>query len=105
MPACYESSEQQARWVSTKWASNMVKETFQSTIEVTSQNRSGFLADLSVLLNTLRITVNAFIAREQKDGSLSFQVTVTINDLAQLDFVIAQIKKIPDVIRVQRTNG
>lgn len=96
--------EQRERWVSSEWAKS-VKETFQSSIEVIGTNRPGLLAELSVLLNNLRVAVHAFMAKELKDGRLSFQVTMAITDVSQLDFITTQIKKIPGIQTVERVSG
>jgi guanosine-3',5'-bis(diphosphate) 3'-pyrophosphohydrolase len=95
---------QKGRWVKTEWASS-VRETFQSTIEIIGNNRSALLADLSVLLNNLRVPLHSFMAKELKDGRLSFQITMAISDLSQLGYVTSQIKKIPGILTVERVSG
>lgn len=95
---------QRDRWVTTEWAST-VKETFQSSVEVIGSNRPGLLAELSILLSNMRIALHSFLAKELKDGRLSFNITMAINDLNQLNYVILQIKKIPGIITVKRISG
>lgn len=95
---------QRERWVRCEWAAT-VKETFQSSIEVIGNNRSGLLAELSILLSNMRIPLHSFMAKELKDGRLSFNITMAISDLNQLTYVIMQIKKIPGVISVDRISG
>ncbi|MDF3005128.1 MAG: relA [Oscillospiraceae bacterium] len=95
---------QRERWVRCEWAAT-VKETFQSSIEVIGSNRSGLLAELSILLSNMRIPLHSFMAKELKDGRLSFNITMAISDLNQLTYVIMQIKKIPGVISVDRISG
>lgn len=97
-------SAQKDRWVKTEWASS-VKETFQSTIEIIGNSRPSLLADLSVLLNNLRVPLHSFMAKELKDGRLSFQITMTIGDLNQLGYITSQIKRIPDILTVERVSG
>lgn len=95
---------QRDRWVRTEWAAT-VKETFQSSIEVIGNNRPGLLAELSILLSNMRISLHSFMAKELKDGRLSFNVTMAISDLNQLNYVILQIKKIPGILTVDRISG
>ena len=97
-------AEQRERWVNTEWAST-VKEIFQSSIEVIGSNRSGLLAELSILLGNMRISLHSFMAKELKDGRASFNITMAISDLGQLSYVITQIKKIPGIISVERVSG
>ena len=95
---------QRARWVNTEWASE-VRENFQSSVEIIGSNRQGILAELTILLGNLRVPLHSFMARELKDGRLSFNVTMTISDLSQLNYVISQIKKLPGVFTVERVSG
>ncbi|MFV0498203.1 MAG: RelA/SpoT family protein [Candidatus Fimivivens sp.] len=95
---------QPERWVRCEW-STTVKEAFQSSIEVIGNNRSGLLAELSILLSNMRISLHSFMAKELKDGRLSFNITMTISDLNQLNYVILQIKKVPGIISVDRISG
>ncbi len=97
-------ASQRERWVRCEWATT-VKETFQSSIEVIGSNRSGLLAELSILLSNMRISLHSFMAKELKDGRLSFNITMAISDLNQLNYVLLQIKKIPGVIKVDRVSG
>ncbi|MEG2174801.1 MAG: bifunctional (p)ppGpp synthetase/guanosine-3',5'-bis(diphosphate) 3'-pyrophosphohydrolase, partial [Oscillospiraceae bacterium] len=102
--AALHDSEQKGRWVESSWA-RTIKETFQSSIEVIGQNRPGLLADLSVMLNNLHVAVHSFMAKELKDGRLSFQVTMAITDVNQLGFISQQIRKIPGITMVDRVSG
>jgi len=95
---------QRARWVNTEWASE-VRENFQTSVEIISNNRQGILAELTILLGNLRVPLHSFMARELKDGRLSFNITMTISDLSQLNYVISQIKKLPGVFTVERVSG
>lgn len=95
---------QRDRWVKTEWAST-VRESFQSSVEVIGSNRQGMLADLSILMGNMRVPLHSFMAKELKDGRLSFNITMTISDLSQLNYVISQIKKLPGVFSVERVSG
>ncbi len=99
-----KDEEQKERWVKTEWASN-IKESFQSSVEIIGNNRAGLLAELSVLLSNLRVPLHSFMAKELKDGRLSFHVTMTISDLQQLAYIISQIKRVPGVTSVDRVSG
>lgn len=95
---------QRERWVKTEWATT-VRENFQSSVEVIASNRQGILADLSILMGNMRVPLHSFVAKELKDGRLSFNITMTISDLSQLNYVISQIKKLPGVFTVERVSG
>lgn len=95
---------QRERWIKTEWSSN-VRESFQSSIEVIGNSRDGLLAELSILLGNLRIPLHSFMAKELKDGRLSFNITMTVSDLSQLSYVISQIKRVPGILSVDRVSG
>ena len=97
-----ESGAEPERWVRAEWA-DRVKETFNSTIDLYCVDRGGLLADLSVMLSNLHVPIHALNSKVLKDQHASIQVTVSINDLEQLNQIIASVKKIPGVVRVQRT--
>ncbi len=95
------SPEHEGRWVKTEWA-QVIKENFQSTLDILCTTRDGLFADISVTLNNMRVPVNAIMGKEQKDNTTSIQVTITISDIGQLNFVMSNIKKIPGVISIAR---
>ena len=72
-------------------------------MDVYSVDRSGLLADISVLISNLHIPIHALNCRVLKDDHASIQVTVSINGLEQLNQVITAVKKVPGVIDVERT--
>jgi len=90
------------RWVNAEWAEK-VRESFDSTLDVYCVDRSGLLADISVLISNLHIPIHALNCRVLKDDHASIQVTVSINGLDQLNQVISAVKKVPGVIDVERT--
>ncbi len=93
---------QSDRWVNTEWAEK-VKETFKSTIDIYSTDRPGIVADISIAVGNMRIPIHALHSKELKDDHASTQVTVSVNDLEQLNNLMSNLKKIPGVVRVQRT--
>lgn len=102
--AAMEDSLQAERWVKAHWAGE-VQESFQSSIEIIGQSRGGLLADVSILFNSLRVPLHSFNAKELKDETLCFKITMAVTDTAQLDFIINQVKKIKGVISVNRISG
>lgn len=92
------------RWVRAEWAMESAKkEHFKSTIEIVTDDRIGALADISVALSTMRISINTLMAREVKTGENVVTVTFTVSDIHQLNFIIGNLKKIPGVTSVTRS--
>ncbi|MCI8491736.1 MULTISPECIES: RelA/SpoT family protein [Anaerotruncus] len=92
------------RWVRAEWALDQAKrENFKSTIEIVTDDRLGALADISVALSSMRISISTLMAREVKTGENVVTVTFTVSDIDQLNFIINNLKKIPGVERVTRS--
>ena len=92
------------RWVRAEWALDQAKrEHFKSTIEIVTDDRLGALADISVALSSMRISISTLMAREVKTGENVVTVTFTVSDRDQLNFIINNRKKIPGVERVTRS--
>ena len=91
------------RWVKAEWAMGAAKkEHFKSTIEIVTDDRIGVLADISVSLSNMRISINTLMAREAKNGQNVVTVTFTVTDKEQLNFIIGALRKIPGVSSVSR---
>ena len=59
------------RWVHSEWAMESAKkESFKSTIEILTDGRIGSLADISVALSSMRISISTLVAREAKQGEI-----------------------------------
>ena len=92
------------RWVHSEWAMESAKkESFKSTIEILTDGRIGSLADISVALSSMRISISTLVAREAKQGENIVTVTFTVSDIEQLQFIINNLSKIPGVESVSRS--
>ena len=89
------------RWVHCSWADE-VKETFKSTIEIIGSERPGMLADVSIALSNMRVSIHTLLAREMKNNHSSIQITIGIHDLDQLRSIISVLNKIKGVITIER---
>ena len=79
-------AENEGRWVRAEWASNVTSEKFKSTIDITSQPRDTLLADVTILLSNMHI-----------------QVTVEVNGVDQLSYLLNSLRAIKGVEDVRRT--
>ena len=97
-----DDPSQQARLVQVHWA-NIASETFKSTLEIVSHDRQGILAEISITIANMRVPIHSLNAHEAtKDKEAVIQTSIGINDLAQLNHVIASLSKIDGVISVKR---
>ena len=97
-------AENEGRWVRAEWASNVTSEKFKSTIDITSQPRDTLLADVTILLSNMHIPMHALVAKESKDHSvILIQVTVEVNGVDQLSYLLNSLRAIKGVEYVRRT--
>ena len=97
-------AENEGRWVRAEWASNVTSEKFKSTIDITSQPRDTLLADVTILLSNMHIPMHALVAKESKDHSvILIQVTVEVNGVDQLSYLLNSLRAIKGVEDVRRT--
>ena len=89
------------RWVECAWAGE-VKETFKSTIEIIGNERPGLLADVSIALSNMRVSIHTLLAREMKNNFSSIQITIGIHDLDQLRSIISVLNKIKGIVSIER---
>ncbi len=97
-------SQNDGRWLNAHW-SDTVNNSFQSMLEIVSDDRQGLLADVSITIANMHIPIRSLTAREAKNESAVIQVTIEINDLSQLNTAINTLKKIDGVISVSRTGA
>lgn len=98
------SEENEGRWVRAEWASVVTSEKFKSTIDITSQPRDTLLADVSITLSNMHIPLHSLIAKESKDHSaIMIQITVEVNGVDQLNYLLNSLRSIKGVEDVRRT--
>ncbi|MVB10353.1 GTP pyrophosphokinase [Caprobacter fermentans] len=89
------------RWVRVHWAGE-VKEEFKSTLEITAEDRSGLLVDITQQLFNMHLFIHSLNSRELKDSKAVISATITINGLDQLRNIIDRLSKIKGVLTVRR---
>ncbi len=96
-------SAEPERWVNAHWAGS-VKEDFQSTLHITCQDREGLLADITLSLSNMHISIHSLNSRIEKNSDRAIiSATVSINGLPQLEMIIEKIKKIRGVLTIDRS--
>lgn len=101
VPEIIEEAEEPERWIPAFWDAGRTTR-FDSTINILGINRDGMVADLSILLNNLHVSVHAIMAKETKDGNCSIIITISVESREHLENVIARIKKLNGVFSVER---
>lgn len=92
------------RWVNARWSANSGRTTFTSTLRITGIDRDGFLADVTVALYNMHVSLHAVDARPVKGGNCVIQVTLSAENVEHLKSITNHIEKIRGVFSVERIN-
>ena len=96
-----EDPEQKGRWVSATWA-DTIKDTYKTEIMVRGQNRSGFVADVSITLANLHVQLHTLMARELADETAEVRITLESSGLDHLSGTLEALRRIRGVTSVER---
>ncbi len=95
---------QAERWIEVKWQQSKDDSTyFKTTLDIIAVDRIGLLADVSSMLAMINIYIYESSSRELKNGNAILSITISVAGMEQLNNVISKIKKIRNVISVERS--
>lgn len=96
------------RWVEVTWADDAkenVNPIFKAVLDIVAYDSFSLLADVSQITKELRIPVSGISSKVLKNGNANLMLTCSIAGVGQLTTMMQKIKKLPDVISVERTSG
>lgn len=97
-------SKEPERWVEAHWASAAsVNTTYKVTLDIVAKENILIIADLTKLMAELHIPLTNISVTMLKNGNANVLATINAAGVAQLNNIIARIRKLPDVISVDRT--
>lgn len=96
-----DSPEELARWMDVQWTDNQ-QTSLQTTIEVTALDRVGLVYDICAILMEARIPIIHSSSRNLKNGNAMFEAKITIAGIDQLKGLFEKLRKVKDVISVER---
>ena len=92
------------RWVEAKWASATSNETtYRVILDIVAKENMLIIADITKLMAELHIPLTNISVSMLKNGNSNVLATINAAGVAQLNNIIAKIRKLPDVISVDRT--
>ncbi len=94
--------EEIKRWYDIQWSENTGSQ-FQTSFEVIADNRIGLMYDITAVLMESRIPIVHSSSRVLKNGNALFECTIVIASMEQLKSLFERIKKIKNVISVERS--
>jgi guanosine-3',5'-bis(diphosphate) 3'-pyrophosphohydrolase len=100
---------EKARLIDCEWEEavldNKTDETFDVTLRVFANNRTGLLVDLSKIFTEQNIDIQYINTRISKSGIATIELKFAIKTRQELSQMIARIRQVDSVIDIQRTRG
>jgi len=104
-PSLKDAGMEQDRLIEVEWEKQNPSGTYEAEIRIVCYNRTGLLAELSVMFASMDVPVSAISARALKDNTFLFNISLVIKNTQQLAKIIRDLQKWPDIIEVSRVNG
>lgn len=94
--------DEMARWIDVKWSETAASQ-FQTSFEVIASDRVGLVHDISAVLLDSRVPIVHSASRILRNGNAIFESTVIVSSMEQLRTLFDKIRKVKDVISVERS--
>lgn len=99
--------EDKDRWVSVRWARGAVENSagnkgFEALLTVYANYSLKVISNITDMFEELRVPVHALNSRMSGKENIIVNITVTTKSTEHINAMVARIKRIPDVIDVQR---
>ncbi len=92
------------RWVQAHWETT-IEGDFKASLHIYAENRQGLLADIAATLAQMRVMIHAINARDPEQDSVIMHLTICVNSLDHLQFVINRLLQINGVERIDRATS
>ena len=92
------------RWIDVSWAID-TNEAYTTTLKVVSNERSGFVMDVALVLNALTAKVKTLSARDMGNGTSTAMLTLEVKNLDDLKAISNRLSAIKGVSEVSRTSS
>ena len=89
------------RWVTVHWEHTVDTE-FNANLRIIAHDQVNLLLKIATTLSNLHIPVHSINARDQENGAV-LAMTVAVNSVEHLQYVIQKLRAVPGVDDVQRT--
>lgn len=101
VPKDIQSAPNKERWVSVQWEQSLDTE-FNANLHIIAHDHVNLLLKLATTLSNLHVPVHSINARDQENGAV-VSLTIAVNSVEHLQYVIQKLRAVPGVDEVQRT--
>lgn len=105
VPAVISEAEEPERWLQARWNDNITAHEFKGTLRIDCQDRKGLLADITMQLSSMHISIHMLNSRETRDGYAVITVTVTVSGREHLNQIINRLKRVEGVVNITRAEN
>ncbi|MGN1138213.1 MAG: ACT domain-containing protein, partial [Ruminococcus sp.] len=88
-------------YVNVYWE-NEIRDTFQATLELVCNDRTGLLADVTIALSSMRIFIHSLNSREIQNAQAVVTATIDVSGKEHLESIINRLRSIRGVISIDR---
>jgi GTP pyrophosphokinase len=96
-----ENDDEAGRWIKVGWA-DVTTDLYQTTLTISSRERSGLVMDIATALNSLSAKVKSLSARDTDAGRSIVHVTLEVPNLDDLHGIMRKLSGINGVIEITR---
>ena len=93
------------RMIEVEWENGGTNASYEAEVRIITYNRTGLLAEISVLLASQNVPVGSISGHAAKDSTYVFHVSLIIKDTQQLKRLMRELEKCQDAIEVSRVNS
>ena len=101
VPKDIQAASNKERWVSVQWEQSLNTE-FNANLHIIAHDQVNLLLKLATTLSNLHVPVHSINARDQENGAI-VSMTIAVNSVEHLQYVIQKLRAVPGVDEVQRT--
>lgn len=101
VPKDISTAEEPERYVNVYWE-NEIRDTFQATLELVCNDRTGLLADVTIALSSMRIFIHSLNSREIQNAQAVVTATIDVSGKEHLESIINRLRSIRGVISIDR---
>ncbi len=102
VPKDMNNAPNKERWITVQWE-QAVNTEFNANLRIVAHDQVNLLLKLATTLSNLHIPVHSLNARDVEDGGAVVSMTVAVNSVDHLQYIIQKLRAVPGVDDVQRT--
>lgn len=96
-----KQGEDPNRFIEVEWNTEK-KASYNAEIQIKAIDKGGLLAEIALNINDSGVRLISLNARSNRDKTVIINMTIEINDINQLEYVLGKIKKINNIIDAYR---